>query len=140
MFSLGIYFFITPNGLNSGGLIGCAQLFDYLIQLVISISESLDLTGIINILLNVPLFILAFRTISKEFCLKTLLSVIIQMLRLSILPKRYVAITPDMLSNVAFGSIIAGVGIDLTLKSRGCAGGIDILVVYLYLIFSRFCI
>ena len=29
LFALGLYFFITPSGLNSGGIIGFAQLFDY---------------------------------------------------------------------------------------------------------------
>ena len=30
LFSLGIYFFITPSGLNSGGVVGIAQYIKYL--------------------------------------------------------------------------------------------------------------
>ncbi len=130
LFALGLYFFITPSGLNSGGIIGFAQLFDYFIQSFVNVPVSLDLTGIINMALNIPLFMLAFRSISKEFCFKTLLSVVVQMLTLSLLPRQMTPVMDDVLSNVIFGAIVGGFGIGLTLRSSGCAGGMDILGVY----------
>lgn len=130
LFSLGLYFFITPCALNSGGLIGFAQLFDSFFRTFLTIPEAFDLTGIINMILNVPLFILGFRSISKEFCAKTLLGVITQMVTLSVLPKRYDPIMPDILSNVIFGAIVSGFGVGLTLRSSGSAGGMEILGMY----------
>ena len=66
---------------------------------------------------------LAFRSISKEFCFKTLLSVVVQMLTLSLLPRQMTPVMDDVLSNVIFGAIVGGFGIGLTLRSSGCAGG-----------------
>ena len=120
LFSLGIYFFITPSGLNSGGVVGIAQILNIVLRPLNPNPDSLDLTGIMNMLLNVPLYILALKSISKSFCLRTLISIIIQMITLSLLPLRTEAIMPDMLSNCVFGALMSGVG----------AGGIDILGVY----------
>lgn len=130
-FSLAVYLFITPSDLNSGGIIGFAQLFASLIEKTLHLDKTIDLTGIINVFLNLPLFILAFRSISKEFCFKALLSVLVQMACLSFFPKRDLPLMDDVLSNVIFGAIIGGVGVGLTLQSSGCAGGWDILGVYL---------
>ena len=131
LFALGLYFFITPSGLNSGGIIGFAQLFDYFIQSFVNVPVSLDLTGIINMALNIPLFMLAFRSISKEFCFKTIISLIIQTILLSILPAIKEPIVEDALLNVAFAAIICGIGVGLALRSSGCCGGIDIATVCL---------
>ena len=131
LFALGLYFFITPSGLNSGGIIGFAQLFDYFIQSFVNVPVSLDLTGIINMALNIPLFMLAFRSISKEFCFKTIISLIIQTVLLSILPTIKEPIVEDALLNVAFAAIICGIGVGLALRSSGCCGGIDIATVCL---------
>lgn len=126
LFALSINMFVTPNNINSGGIVGVAQLFDYFIPH----SPTFDLTGIVNALLNVPLFILAIRTISKKFCFKTILSIIVQTLTLSILPKTQIPIMEDLLSNCLIGAILGGIGIGFCLRSSGCAGGMDILGVY----------
>lgn len=130
LFSLGIYFFITPSGLNSGGVVGIAQILNIVLRPLNPNPDSFDLTGIMNMLLNVPLYILALKSISKSFCLRTLISIIIQMITLSLLPLRTEAIMPDMLSNCVFGALMSGVGVGLCLQSSSCAGGIDILGVY----------
>lgn len=130
LFSLGIYLFITPSGLNSGGVVGIAQILNLLLKPLNPNAASLDLTGFMNLLLNIPLYVLALRSISKSFCLKTLISIIIQMATLSLLPMRSEAVMPDMLSNCVLGALMSGVGVGLCLQSSGCAGGIDILGVY----------
>ena len=70
LFALGLYFFITPSGLNSGGIIGFAQLFDYFIQSFVNVPVSLDLTGIINMALNIPCLCWHFVPFLKNFVLK----------------------------------------------------------------------
>lgn len=126
LFAISINLFVTPNNINSGGIVGIAQLFDFYIPH----PSSFDLTGIINGLLNIPLFILAIRNISKQFCAKTILSVIVQTCMLSILPKTQIPVMEDLLSNCLMGAILGGIGIGFCLRSSGCAGGMDILGVY----------
>ena len=126
IFALSLTFFISPNNINSGGIVGISQLFDYFIPH----GKSLDLTGIVNLMINIPLFIMAFRRISKQFCVKTLVSVIVQTVTLSLVPKLTMPIMNDLLANCLLGAIMGGVGIGLCLRSSGCAGGMDILGVY----------
>ena len=130
LFSLGIYLFITPSALNSGGVVGVAQILNLVLRPLNPNPENLNLTGFMNLLLNVPLYILALRSISKSFCIRTLISILIQMVTLSLLPPIHEAVMPDMLSNCAFGALMSGVGVGLCLQSSSCAGGIDILGVY----------
>lgn len=126
LFALSVALFVTPSNINTGGIVGIAQLFDYFIPH----SATLDLTGIANLAMNVPLFIIAFKNISKRFCVKTLVSVVVQTLTLSIVPKLANPVMEDVLSNCLVGAVVGGVGIGLCLQSSGCAGGMDILGVY----------
>lgn len=124
LFPIGVVFFISPWQLNTGGLVGISQILSYVV------CKGPALTGIINTTLNVPLFILAWRSLSKSFLLKTIISILIQSILLSVLPVPETPILPDPLSNVIFGAVIGGIGIGLCLQSSGSAGGLDILGMY----------
>lgn len=130
LFSLGIYLFITPSGLNSGGVVGIAQILNLVLKPLNPNPDTFDLTGVMNLLLNIPLYVLALKSISKSFCIRTLISIVIQMVTLSLLPLRTIPLMPDMLSNCVLGALMSGVGVGLCLQSSSCAGGIDILGVY----------
>ena len=124
LFPISVNCFISPMTLNAGGLVGLAQIISYLLPFKV------DLTGIINFSFNIPLFILAWKTISKKFCVKTLVSLIIQTLGLSFIPVLTIPIMSDVLSNCLIGACIGGLGIGLCLRSSGSGGGLDILGVY----------
>ena len=125
LFSGAIHYFVTPVGINAGGLVGVAQIFDYIIPF------GGNMTGIFNFLINVPLFVLGFREISRDFCIKTALSIVIQTAVLSLLPLPSQPLLPDVLSNCILGAVIGGIGVGLCLTASGSAGGSDILGVYL---------
>lgn len=124
LFSVGVTFFVVPWKLNTGGLIGIAQIISY------TLVDGASLSGVINVIFNIPLFILAWRRLSKNFVFKTLLSLVIQSTLLSLLPVPKTPILNDELSCVIIGAVIAGVGIGLCLQSAGSAGGLDILGMY----------
>jgi uncharacterized membrane-anchored protein YitT (DUF2179 family) len=129
LLSLGIWLFVTPTGINFGGLIGLAQIINYFLRMFISIPSSINTLGIINFLLNIPLFIIAFRIMHKEFCFKTVISLAIQTVLLSVLPALSQPIVEDMVLNVVFAAIICGIGVGLALSGSGCCGGMDIATV-----------
>lgn len=124
LFPIGVTLFIVPWSLNTGGLIGIAQILSY------TLVQGTALSGVFNFLMNIPLFILAWRKLSKNFVYKTLISLVIQSTLLSVLPVPSEPILPDVLSNVIFGAILGGLGIGLCLQSAGSAGGLDILGMY----------
>ena len=80
IFSVSVNLFIAPLDLYNGGVLGIAQIIRTLLSKTVGASAlgAVDIAGIINFLINVPLFILAFKTISKEFFAKTLVSVFCQ--------------------------------------------------------------
>ena len=59
LLSVGIWLFVTPNGINFGGMIGTAQLIERLFRMVIHIPANINVLGIINFCLNIPLFFFA---------------------------------------------------------------------------------
>ncbi len=127
IFTVGIYLFITPYGINTGGIFGLAQFLADVASSLLPVPQSLDLTGIINLIINIPLFILGWKIINKEFCFRTIISVIIQSIVLSVLPKQTSPVMPDILSSTLFGALVCGYGIGLALTSSSSLGGVDIL-------------
>lgn len=123
--------FVTPNHINFGGLIGLAQLVEYALHLFLPIQNNGNILGMINLALNIPLFIMAYRIMNKEFCIKTIFSLMIQTILLSVLPPIAKPIVPDMLLNVIFAALICGIGVGLALTGSGCCGGMDIATVCL---------
>ena len=77
LLTLGIWLFVTPNQINFGGMIGLAQLIDYFIHKFLVLPKSLNTLGMINLLMNIPLFIFGYKIMNKEFCFKTIISLII---------------------------------------------------------------
>lgn len=127
LLSIGIWLFVTPCNINFGGVVGVAQLINYLLK--IPFPQIGNILGIINLALNIPLFLVALNIMQKEFCLKTIISLIIQTILLSLLPTLSQPIVSDMLLNAIFGAFICGIGVGLALRSSGCCGGIDIACV-----------
>ena len=124
--SLGIYLFVTPDHINFGGVIGIAQMIQYFLETVAGISGEQNITGFINLIINIPLFLAAWKIMSREFCFRTVLSLMIQAVLLSVLPPLRMPLTEDMLLNCVLGAMLCGVGVGLALRSSGCCGGIDI--------------
>ena len=60
VFSIGINFFVVPADLYNGGVLGVSQIIRTIfVKYLHLFSGSTDIAGIINMILNIPLFILA---------------------------------------------------------------------------------
>lgn len=138
LLTLGIYLFVTPNGINFGGVIGLAQIIEIFLRRFIAIRSDANLVGMINFLINVPLFLIGYRVMSRRFCIKTMLSVAVQTLLLSVLPPLKAPLVEDVLLNSIFGAILCGVGVGYALRGSGCCGGMDIACMCLVKKYSDF--
>ena len=65
IFCLALNLFIMPNHLYNGGVLGTAQLVRTLLVNTFNIDVNFDIAGIINLIFNIPLFILAYKEVSK---------------------------------------------------------------------------
>ncbi len=133
LFAIAVNLFIVPFGLYNGGIIGISQLIRSFIVNVFNIHTSYDFAGIINFLFNVPLFILAYRHISKTFFFRTLFCVIVQTIALTVIPIPEVPLVEEMLTSVLIGGILGGVGGGMILSAAASGGGTDIIGVLLTL-------
>ena len=132
IYALGINLFVAPLGLFTGGLMGLCQLLRSLILMVLGIdSLPFELAGILLYAFNVPLLILAYRSMGKVFFRNTLICSTAYAVFASIVPVPPTPIVEDMLTGCLLGGVISGVGSGLALTSGCCGGGLDLLGLYL---------
>lgn len=93
----GLKGFLLPNGFIDGGAVG--------ISLLIREVTSLKL-AVLLILVNLPFILMGFKTISKEFAVKTAIGIIALSLIVAIVP--YPQITQDKLLVSVFGGFFLG--------------------------------
>lgn len=130
IFALGINLFLVPAGLYNGGILGISQVIRSLLLRYTDLSfGNRDIAGLINLMLNLPLFVLAYFKIGKKFVGKTMLCVAGQTLFLSLIPIPQESLV-DALTGSITGGILAGMGVGIALRAGGSSGGMDILGMY----------
>ena len=129
IYCIGFNVLIVPLGLYSGGFMGLSQLINWIIvnPMGIVIPESFNFAGILFFVINVPLFYAAFKILSKEYALKSLLSVGVITVVMSIIPVPMIPVVTDYLTASIIGGIVCGVGGGFILRGRMAGGGQDII-------------
>jgi len=131
LFCAALNIFIVPNDLYTAGVLGISQIIRTLLIKVFNVHTNFDLAGIINLIINIPLFIIAYRRISKTFFIRTLYCVLIETIFLTIIPSPEKLLVEELITSVIIGGIIAGIGGGLVLSSSASLGGTDIIGVAL---------
>lgn len=125
MFCMAVNIFIVPNELYTGGLLGISQLIRSIIIDVFNLNITFDFSGILYYCFNIPLFFIAYKSISKTFFIRTLLVTSIQTVMLSLIPTT--PIVNDVLTNVLVGGLLGGTGLGIVLSCGASTGGTDII-------------
>ncbi len=120
--SIAMNFFWSPGHIYSSGITGLAQLVN---TLTIRNSPVVISTALGLFLLNVPLFVLAWRQISHQFTVYTVASVLLASIMIRILNP--VHLTTDPIICAIFGGAVNGFGTGMALKNGISTGGLDIL-------------
>lgn len=129
LYALGMNLFITPLELYSGGGVGLAQLITLFLGKFFD-TGSFNLYGIIYMIINIPLLVLAWKSLGKSFFVKTLIGSVAISAFITLIPTIEKPIVEDYLTSVLLGGIISGFGIGIILLAGGCGGGIDIIGVW----------
>lgn len=132
LFALSVNLFVVPAGMYNGGIYGIAQILRTLIvgYAGIPLPQGLDISGIINFVLNIPLFYIAFRFVSRQFFRRTVMGLLIQTILLSVIPIPAAPLFEDPLLDALIGGLLTGYGLGLILRAKGCSGGVDIIGIY----------
>ena len=110
-------FFLLPNKLSTGGFSGLSTIVYYLFHIPV---------GTAMIILNIPLFIIAFLRVGRKFIIKSIFGTIFLSLFMNILDQ-FPPVTTDKFLACIYGGIIMGIGTSIILKVSGSTGGSDLL-------------
>ena len=110
-------FFLLPNKLSTGGFSGIATIMYYVFNVPV---------GTAILVLNIPLLIIAFFRVGKEFLAKSIIGTFLLSLFIDLL-EQCTAFTEDKLLASIYGGIIMGIGTGIILKSNSSTGGSDLL-------------
>lgn len=119
LFALGFDMFLEPHGINAGGISGLAMVLVHVL--------GFGTVGGINMLINLPLFIIGGVKIGKKFFVGSLIG----MIALSVAIDACTMIpVPEIEPLVAaiYGGVLCGGGLGLVFISGGSTGGSDIIV------------
>ena len=132
LYCIGVNLFIVPANLYNGGIMGIAQLLRTLLVQLFSFPDSfsLDLSGLIFFVLNLPILFIAYKDISHAFFKKTVFAIILQTVILSVIPIPSAPLVSDTMAAVVTGAILCGGGTGLTLWAGGSCGGTDTLGIF----------
>ena len=126
LYSLGINLFVVPTGLYTGGIMGFAQLLRTLFLHLTGLELKIDIAGIINYAINLPILCIAWKQLDHRVVFKTLLSVTSTTVFMSLLPRTDI-LHGDQLAECLIGGILCGCGIGITLWMGGTTGGMDVI-------------
>ncbi|MEO5947442.1 MAG: YitT family protein [Chitinophagaceae bacterium] len=111
--------FLVPNHFFDGGVTGLSLLVHEIYHFNLAI---------VIVLFNLPLIIISYFSVSKNFALKMFISVILLGVALIIVPDY--ALTEDKLLISIFGGVFLGMGVGLVMRAGTALDGIEVFALY----------
>ncbi|MCI8816461.1 MAG: YitT family protein [Angelakisella sp.] len=118
VFAVGLGCFVGPAQIAPGGVSGLAILANHLFGLPV---------GTVNLGINIPLLLLAWRLLGRRFTLKTLRSVFLQSLMIDLVALWLPEYTGDRIMAALFGGVAIGIGLAPVFMRGSTTGGTDIV-------------
>lgn len=126
LLAISLNFFLINANVYASGFAGIAQLTSSIFADFLGFQFS---TGMILLLLNIPVFILGWFKVGKGFTIYSIISVVFATLFLEILP--IISLSNDIILNAVAGGVISGIAVGLSLKWGASTGGMDIVAMVL---------
>ena len=118
IYGVGFQFFMYHNAIPTGGVTGVAMIINYLTGLPV---------GIMGIVINIPLFAVAWKKLGWRFLAASLVGMALSSLMVDALALTPVNLTDDPLLGCVFGGLIKGFGLGLVYSTGATTGGVDIV-------------
>lgn len=120
IFSFGFVHFNMQNQLGEGGFSG--------ITLILYFTWNLD-PALMNLLLNIPMFILGWRLLGKRSFIYTTIGTISVSIFIKVfqLYEFQINLQDDKLLAALFAGVFVGIGLGIVFRSGGTTGGVDII-------------
>ncbi len=116
-FSVAVNCFLSKNNILNGGFTGIATVLNYLLKLPI---------GTTIFVMNIPLFIVAFKKLGARFVYRTIWATLITstLIDIGIILPVY---KNDLLLSAIFGGALVGIALGIVFIRNATTGGIDII-------------
>ena len=122
VFAFAFRFFLFPNNIASGGVMGIAMIINELTGLPV---------GMLSIAMNIPLFIIAWRSFGLSFMVGSMVGMFCTSVLVDVFAVfDFVATYDDMLA-CFIGGVIKGLGLGFICYVGASTGGIDIVAKFL---------
>ena len=108
--------FMTPSAIAPGGVTGVTVILNHIFGLPV---------GVTSLILNIPIFALAYRSMGRIFAFRSVIAMILFSLAIDVLPLQ--AMTMDPLLATLFGGVLLGIGLGLIMRGGATTGGTDML-------------
>lgn len=118
VFALGFQFFMYPNSIVSGGVTGLAMIVNRLCSLPV---------GVLTIVFNLPLFIIAWKHFGLDFLVSSMAGVAFSSVAVDAFALLGVAATDDPMLAAIIGGAIKGLGLGMIYYVGATTGGVDIV-------------
>lgn len=118
IYAAGFTMFLYPNDIVPGGVTGISMIVNYLTGFPV---------GILAIFLNIPIFILAWRVIGRQFLIGSLIGAIISSAAIDLINLVAVGVTNEPLLGAVYGGLICGLGLGFVFSASASTGGSDVV-------------
>lgn len=118
VFAIGLGCFVGPAQIAPGGVSGLSIIVNHLTGLPV---------GSLNMGINIPLLLLAWRFLGRRFTLKTLRSVFIQSVMIDLFGIWLPVYAGERIMSALFGGVAVGVGLAPVFMRGSTTGGTDIV-------------
>ena len=134
LYAAGFQFFLYNNAIPSGGVTGLAMIINYLTRIPV---------GTMVLIINVPLFILAWWRFGFRFILLSLVGTFCSGMFIDLFATIPLEITQTQGLAAVYGGLIEGLGLGVAYRAGGTTGGTDVVAKLLrrrhqYINFSTF--
>lgn len=112
--------FLIPHQIVPGGITGIAMLLHFLYHSPV---------GIVTIILNIPLFLIALKVLGLRFGLKSVIAIFITYILVDFFTYTLKITTPtdNIILGALYGGLLLGLGLGLVFRGEASTGGTDIV-------------
>lgn len=125
VFGLCFAIFLQPKGMNGGGISGFAQA---ILKIFFGREIAAKHTGMLTILINLPLFALGGMKIGKRFFFGSLIGLTVSSLIMDYYPEAWIPVINNSLLAAVYGGAFSGIALGFVFISGTSTGGSDIVV------------
>ena len=129
LYATGIYTFAKAADFAPGGISGLALILNHLWGLPI---------GIMTLVLNIPLVLISYRVVGKEFLLKTARSMVVSTIFLDLIFPHTPAYTGSPFMAALYSGICLGAGMAFFYMRGSSSGGMDFLIMTIKVRYPHF--